>query len=197
MDLKDKIKQAEQYARAMIPLAASDEEQIRNRIANQFFGEDGIPPALKQGWIALEQRRKMREQVGYPLPPGGCFILGYQATVAGLMAELHTILARTLKMDPKHIKMQLMKHASGSIYPAIEIDPPKEWLLPITMDIKDPKVAEQQYLRAIILEGQMWWHKAVKERMPRCDSYRRDLRQPIAPWVKDGEKAQKTEASNS
>lgn len=187
-DDKRALERASEYARQLQPVSTVDDEQIVNRIANQFFGEGGIPPGLKDGWSALEKRRKVRKSVGYPLPPGGCFALGYDATVAGLLAELHTLMAASLKMDAQHIKLFLKKGIDGSMYPDVKIDPPKNWVLPVTLDIKDPSQAERHYLRAITVEAQIWWCKRIEGRLAACSCFRKDVLQPVIPWGKHGER---------
>lgn len=169
---ESELKAAAQYARGLMPeLTPQKKAELRDRAAREFFDADGIPPHLKQGWAVLEQARAARAEVGYPLPPGGCFLLGYEATVAGALADLHTLVAQALKMDPKHIRVRLR-----GTRPVAEVAPPKDWLLPIAAKPDEsPDVAMKRLLEQIMQPLQVWFRQQLLARLSQCDQVRGDL----------------------
>jgi len=194
MDPNDKLKQAANYARQMSALPSpEDEEKLRDKIARDFFGEKGIPPELKQGWAVLEQLRKEREKVNYPLPPGGCLLLGRESVLAGCMAELHTALANMLHMSVDCIRLRLEKDDFGKIRPAADVEPPDDWVIPVAKNVNEsPAAAAQRYLQQCLNAGSKWFAAAVSERLDGCESRRTDLEQPGIPWRSENGQEQTT-----
>jgi hypothetical protein len=185
------LKQAEAVARSLqAEYTPEKDAEIRDRIAREFFGEGGIPPGLYQGWAILEDLRKKRAEVGYPLPPGGVMILGYQSVLAGCLAEMHQSLAAVLGVSVDAIRMSVRKDSRGKPVPAASFTPPDDWVIPISFagSLKgaDRDSVFQEaiggYVQAAIdrLTGAYWSN--MRTRLVACDKIRPELQQPVEPW---------------
>lgn len=155
---------------------------IRNRAVRRFFGEEGIPDHLKKGWAVLDQLRAHRQQVGYPLPPGGCLLLGRESVVAGAMAEMHSALAMLLHVSVDNIKLKLMRTEQGHLQPVADVQLPEGWLLPAAKDPrKDLDAAARDYIETCVQHLSKIFRKTVSERLGHCESRRPALDQPVGP----------------
>jgi len=178
---------AETIAKSLSPQKTKEsEEAIRDRIARQFFGEAGIPKELKEGWAVLEQLRENRLKVGYPLPPGGCLLLGREAAVAGCLAEMHTALANMLRISVDRIKLRLERNDLGQINPVADIDVPNDWVVPIAGTKEDPNEAAKTYLAACVRMASHQFRIMISDRLQICDDRRLDIVQEMAPWGHHG-----------
>jgi hypothetical protein len=163
---------------------------IRDQIARQFFGEAGIPPEMHHGWAALEQLREHREEVGYPLPPGGCLVLSRESVVAGCLAEMHAGLAAALRLETGDIKMKLEATPEGYLKPVADISVPDDWIIPVAKDPrKSPQEAARAYLDEVVKVASAYFREAVVERLNYCDRYRPALAQKVVWSEVDAEEA--------
>ena len=181
MDKSD-LQKAAAVARSLDGSTRETEEQLRDRAVAKFFGEQGIPPHLKNGWAVLETNRKHRAEVGYPLPPGGCLTTGYESVVAGAMAEVHSHLARVLVLDAKFIKLGLRRDSRGKMQLEAKIvDPPDNWVVPAVQTARDYDEAVRQHVaRAVgVLNGH--FQNTVAERLGVYAFRRVDVDQEVAP----------------
>jgi len=95
--------------------------RLRSQIARDFFGEAGIPSDLQEGWDVLEQQRKVRAEVGFPLPPGGTFTLGFDSVIAGATEEFHRSLAQALGVDHALLSIKVVRNGKR-ILPEASLD---------------------------------------------------------------------------
>jgi hypothetical protein len=154
------------------------EAEIRDRIAREFFGEEGLPPHLKEGWAVLEQSRAARAEVGYPLPPGGCLALGRSSVVAGALAEMHTGLARLLNLSVDCIRLRLDR-SDGNYKPVADVEVPPDWVIPVAANVTDPKQATIDHINRAVEIMTLHWRKIVLERLGAVDRHRADVAQKI------------------
>jgi hypothetical protein len=179
---KDWMREAAESARRLTPAAESQsEEQIRNIIARRFFAETGIPPHLEAGWAILEATRKKRQEVGYPMPPGGVLLLGTEAVVAGCLAEMHMTLAEALKVDPNRIRMRL-ENEGGRLRPVADVEDQADWIVPVIVATDTPKEAAQRYIKTVVEALSLTFRKDVGERLAHCQDRRPELDQEVEPW---------------
>lgn len=152
----------------------------QDRMVRSLFGEAGIPDHVKAGWAAIEQLRKSRLEVGYPLPSGGCFLLGRESVVAGCLAEMHAGLAAMLHLEVDRITMRLDRTPKGYIVPVADITLPDDWLLPLAKDPRQsPDEAAKQYLDACVESASAKFRADVIHRLDHCESLRPEVAQKI------------------
>ena len=158
-----------------------DLEAVRDRIVRQLFAEiGGVPPEMEQGWAALSQLRDMRKKIGYPLPPGGALIIGFEAVIAGCMAELHNNLALTLDLDHGLIKLRLERDLKGHLVPIADVELPDNFFVPIVAQgIVDPNKAAEHYLGRVLEAANVEFRRTVTERLGGIDNRRDDLMQAV------------------
>lgn len=182
------IRAAEMHARGMAPVRTdADEERRKNEAVREFFGEEGLPKDLQQGWAIYEQRREQRLKVGAPLPPGGCLVLGREAAMAGAMAEAHMKLSAALRLHSNAIRLRLKRDEAGRINLVAAVDPPDDWIIPITLGdqpAQDPKEAAKVYIQSVLKQINIWFREVASERLAACDLVRVNLLQPVAPMAK-------------
>jgi hypothetical protein len=173
------LKRAEAVALGMeAEWTAEKEAEIRDRIAREFFGEEGLPKHLREGWAVLEQSREERAKVGYPLPPGGCLTLGRSSVIAGALAEMHTGLARLLNLSVDCIRLRLDK-SGGNYTPVADVEAPKDWVIPVAADVIDPKRAAVDHINLAVEIMTLHWRKTVVERLGVVDGRRSDVEQKV------------------
>jgi hypothetical protein len=184
----EELRQAQQIAESMVPHESPELlERRKDQAVQAFFAESGIPSDLKEGWAIYQQRRKMREGVGAPLPPGGCLLLGREATVAGVMAEAHMKLSAALRIDSKAIKMRLKRNEDGHVNLVADVDPPSNWIIPVAVDrqTQTPQEAAKLYIQRSLMQINTWFRSVVGERLVACEIVRPELQQRVAPWGGD------------
>jgi len=174
------VEEAKAYASGMIPNPSLLKEEIVDRVARQFFGEHGIPKHLQAGWAIYQDSRKHREEVGYPLVPGGCLALGVESVVAGCLAEMHTGLAILLNMEPEYIHMKIERTESGQLEPRADVAPPSDWIVPTASGSLDPDKAAEEYIRRCVVMLSGHFQNTLSQRLARCDDVRTDCLQRIA-----------------
>jgi hypothetical protein len=183
------IRKAEQLARGMSPQQTeASAERLKDEAVRAFFGEEGIPPDLKKGWAIYEQRREQRVKVGAPLPPGGCLLLGREATVAGVMAEAHMKLSVALRIDSAAIKLRLKRDEAGRVNLVADVDPPSDWIMPVAIggEAQTPQEAAKIYIKSALIQINAWFREEVGRRLDACAVVRTDLQQALEPWAGDG-----------
>jgi hypothetical protein len=183
------IRKAELLARGMTPQQTeASVERLKDEAVRSFFGEAGIPPDLKQGWAIYEQRRKQRAKVGAPLPPGGCLLLGREATVAGVMAEAHMKLSVALRIDSAAIKLRLKRDDADRVNLVADVDPPNDWIMPVSVggEAQTPQEAAKIYIKSALIQINAWFREEVGRRLDACAVVRTDLQQALEPWAGDG-----------
>jgi hypothetical protein len=164
------------FAQRLSPLITDSQlEKMRDQMARRFFGEGGVPPHLKEGWAALEQRVKEREAVGYPMPPGGCFILGREATIAGCLADMHMYLARVMNMEASRIKLRIEQSPEGHLIPLMDVDPPDNWVIPIRKLSGDIRADMSSYFEKTFDVANQWFREAAVARLKKCEMVREDV----------------------
>jgi hypothetical protein len=155
-------------------------EEIRDRAVRRFFGEAGVPPHLAAGWAQLDEDRRLREEIGAPLPPGGVLLLGRESVIAGCMAELHGGLAAMLSISVDRIRLKLDRTPHGRLSPIADIDLPSDWLLPVATSGDDPDAATERYLAQCVEMANAHFRRSVSARLGSCDTHRPDVAQPIS-----------------
>jgi hypothetical protein len=188
MNADSKIRRAEMMARAMVP-EQLDTERLKDEAVRSFFGEDGIPPDLKEGWGIYEQRREARAEVGAPLPPGGCLVLGREATIAGVVAEAHMKLSAVLRIDSKAVKLRIKRDDAGRLNLVADVDPPNDWIMPIQLDglAQSPDEAAKAYIKVSLVRINLWFRETAAARLDACVRHRGDLVQAVKPWAGNGQ----------
>jgi hypothetical protein len=170
------LKAAEAVAKALLGERTPEKEaEIRDRIAREFFADTGIPPGMYRGWAILEDLRKKRAEIGYPVPPGGVMLLGYQSVMGSCLAEMHTALAIALGVPPGAITLSVQWDARRRPIPVASFDPPQDWIAP-TGDIGAYVGDALNRLRAT------YWF-TLEMRLAAVDKIRPELQQPLEPWV--------------
>lgn len=172
----------------------TEQEQIkairkaaRLAIATKFFSGEDIPPHLLQSWEAYDSYRDAREQVGDPLPPGGCLVLGFASVIQACMAEMHTNLATLLRLPREAIVVRLDR-STGKPIPVADIEDPKDWIVPARPG-QDPKAAVKEHIDRAISQAQEYFRITVQERLFWCEQRRQDLDPPLATPPPDGQQA--------
>lgn len=180
----DEVRIAANYARNLTPIITKEkEEEIRNRIARDFFAGGDLPDDLKRGWAVLEQLRKHRQEIQYPLPPGGCFLLGRESVIAGCMAEMHTALSKMLRISPENIKIRLERDEAGHIQPVADIETPGDWIMPVKAHgDKSAEEMTRDYLERFTKIASQWFKETVSQRLSVCEDRREELMQEVVPW---------------
>lgn len=126
--MSDSVKLADgaRLARTLRGSSTETEEDLRNRVAREFFGEEGIPAHLAEGWAVFDDWRTKRAEAGYPVPPGGVLVTGYSSAIAAVAAELHTRAAAALKLEARYVRVVgVNKELRVRV-----VDPPISWILP-------------------------------------------------------------------
>jgi len=185
------MRKAEMLARNMTPVETeASVERLKDEAVRAFFGEEGIPPDLKKGWAIYEQRRKERDRVEAPLPPGGCLLLGREATVAGAMAEAHMKLAAALHIDTRAIKLSLKRDEANRINLIADVSPPDDWVIPIAIGnqaAQTPQEAAKVYIQSVLRQINLWFRTEVGVRLEASEKIRPELSRPVAPWAGHGQ----------
>ena len=181
----DQMKAAAEYAQRLINQNQPTPAEVRNMIAAKFFGEAGIPQNLKRGWAVLEKFRADREKVGYPLPPGGCFVLGVESVVGGCLTDMQRQLAAVLNVPLENITMGLVENNHGGIAPKADVLEPDNWVIPVAANVRDGKQAAKEYVaRAVGLCGRTFTATAL-ERVDHVLKVRPELNQPFEPFKEE------------
>jgi len=188
-DVRQQLLEAQRLARTLKAVqTAEGRESIRNKIAQQFFGEEGIPSEISEGWEVLEEARRVRSEMGYPLPEGGCLVLGTSSVIAGCMAEMHMVLSGKLDLPANSIHLKLTKTEDGRLQPVADIELPEGWLLPRADPRRDPGEAVQEYLSQAVQEASRHFRVIVSERLRSCMTRRSEGIQAVEPWAASQEK---------
>jgi len=176
-------------------LKASKINEVLNRLkvsgTEKFF--EGLPD-LKAGYAIYMQRRAVRAKVGAGLAPGGCFILGHSAILAGCLAEAHTMLARMLRLPAEHIHMNIERPGTRTgIRLTADVAVPDGYMTPVHGE-EDPKKQKaeigkltEQYLSACIEEVNPIFRRNLLERLDALGVAREDLSQGVIPMRSDDE----------
>lgn len=177
-----KLADGARLARAMRGSSTETEEDIRNRVAREFFGEAGIPAHLAEGWAVFDDWRTKREEVGYPVPPGGVLVTGYSAVLASVAAQLHTRAAEMLKLDVQYVRVVgVNKELRVRV-----IDPPISWILPdatgvIPGDEASYQAAVQAFVDKTTDRLRALFMLELGNLCAQCTWRRADLDQEVAP----------------
>lgn len=159
----------------------------------RFF--EGMPH-LKEGYAIYMQRRAVRAKVGVPMAPGGTFILGNAAVIAGCMAEAHTMLARLLRLPPDNIKLNIERSGTkAGIRLTADVAIPDGYMTPVNMneapEVQKAQVGKltEQYLSACLAQINPIFKRDLSERLEAVNVVREDLTQEAAPMPeqRDGE----------
>ena len=204
--MRDELERAREHAQSLLPiLTAERAAELRDRAARAFFDEAGIPPDLKRGWAVLEERRREREKVRAPLPPGGCFLLGYQAIVAGCLAEIHSILCGWLRLPPSAIRLRLErteKLGLRKFRPVADFEIPDDWVLPVGGEVAQKVLgagasavdAPRAFIEKALCAVEGHYYTILRERLEAADLVRVDVLQAEGRW---NEKADIPEATSA
>lgn len=180
-DDRQQLLEGQQKAREMISRDTAEKlAELRDRAVRRFFGEQGIPPHLKEGWAVLEESRRARAEAGYPLPPGGVLLLGVVSVVAGCLAEMHTALADMLHLSVDAIRMRIERDERGGLVPMADIAVPDDWLLPCAKDpAQSPEDATKEFLEKCRALASAHFRANVSERLGSVNTIRPDVAQPL------------------
>lgn len=185
-------------------LKAAKINEVLNRLkvagAEDFFKDH---PQLKQGYAIYMQRRAARAKVGAPLAPGGCFILGDAAVIAGCMAEAHTMLARMMRLPAENIKLEIVKPGlKTGIRLEADVSVPDGYMTPVhTLASPEDQKREigkltRDYLEACMAKINPIFLKDLTERLSAVKITRPDLAQEVKPWVEHGEEDEEEDRSS-
>jgi hypothetical protein len=181
--------------RAQLKAAKLNEVLTRLKVSGteRFFERH---PELKKGYAIYMQRRAVRAKVGAPMAPGGTFILGNAAVIAGCMAEAHTMLARLLKLPAENIKLKVERPGTMTgIRLNADVSIPEGYMVP-AHNAEDPAVQQQevaalteQYLSACLEQINPIFKKDLAERLDAVLQVRDELAQSVIPMPEqtDGE----------
>lgn len=173
-DTTDSDKQAE-FAALLAKMA--------ERGAERFFADHGLPEELMDGWRRYQLRCNERIKVGYPMPPGGCIVLGRESVWAGCLAEFHTGLANLLQIKPEKIKLKIdnagslprvVAEVEMSELPAVKLAGD-----PALQDADREKILGQYLAQSVELLNQVF-RANLGERLGACEVRREDLIQEVA-----------------
>lgn len=180
MDDLDKV-------REQLKVAKLNEVLTRLKVSGteKFF--DGLPH-LKEGYAIYMQRRAVRQKVGAPMAPGGTFLLGNAAVIAGCLAEAHTMLARLLRLPPDNIKMNIERPGiKAGIRLTADVAIPDGYMTPVHM-AEDPRIQKaqvgkltEQYLSACLEQINPIFKRDLLERLDAVMTIREDLAQSVVP----------------
>ena len=165
-----KIAEASRLARLLKGTSSVSEEDIRNRVAREFFGEAGIPAHLAEGWAVFDDWRNKRAEAGYPVPPGGTLVTGYSSVLAAVAADLHTKAAAHLRIDAIHVRVVIKNKEFKVLVP----NPPTEWVLPVANGVAEYVASETADLVTVAM-------MALMHRCAECAYRRVDLDPEVAP----------------
>jgi len=180
---KDDLLRAAAVARSLDPAEKSATDLITQKVADEFFGEHGIPQHLKDGWAALEENRRVRAEIGIPLPPGGCVLTGFEAVIAGAVAECHTAIARALRLESKYLRLSVNRTAAGLGLNAV-VDPPQSWVLPSAQTSSNYDEAVKVYVARVTKGASLEFRRLVAERLG-CFTRRRSDVDPEISVVRE------------
>jgi len=184
---------AEDLDKVKAQLKAAKINEVLNRLkvsgAEDFFKDH---PQLKQGYAIYMQRRAMRAKVGADMAPGGCFILGDAAVIAGCVAEAHTMLARLLRLPAENIKLSIERPGLNTgIRLNADVQIPEGYMTPVhTLDSPEAQLDEigkltKDYLEVCLSKINPIFKKDLTERLAHVRVTRPDLNQPVVPFRKE------------
>lgn len=114
-------------------------ERARQRAAADFFRDPGLPEDVQkdllEGWDVYQERVRVREEAGSPLPPGGCLTLGESSVLAQCLADFHMALAEILGVPTEAVKLRI--DGGGPVAPNViqsakrkviaDVELPEDW----------------------------------------------------------------------
>jgi hypothetical protein len=176
-------------------LKAAKINEVLNRLkisgAEKFFE---AYPELKAGYAVYMQRRAMRAKVGASMAPGGVFILGDAAVIAGCMAEAHTMLARLLRLPTENIKLTVERPGTRTgIRLNADVAIPEGYMTPVHSE-EAPGVQRDQigklteeYLSSCLAQVNPIFKRDLLVRLDAVRQTIPELTQAVIPWEQSDE----------
>lgn len=175
-----------QSVRRTLERAKIDEvvTRLKASAADAFFEAH---PGLREGYAVYQQRVKARAEVGVPLAPGGAFILGDSAVIAGCLAEAHTMLARLLKVPWSAIKLRIDRPGTNTnirLTADVAVDRPDSVHRLLSPEDQQVEIEEltRAHIQAALREVNPVFLKNLRERLVSVRQYRPELCQAVIPW---------------
>ena len=156
--------------------AALTEDEIKDLIVRECK-ESGVKTDPRIGWGAVDKLREHRASVGYPLPRGGCFLLGFESVLAGGMAAVHKGLCDGLNLQADSIEITPDVGENFSLQIKIQI--PNDWRIPTALMLDRPELSAQQHIDEAIIRAKQWFVRDALSRLPTCTMIRTDVDNPV------------------
>jgi len=152
----------------------------KDAVAMEFFGDlpENLRDELYLGWRVYEERRTVRAAAGVPLPPGGSFVLGWRAVVAGLLAEIHNSVAQALRCPAESVRLVPSEDGIG-----VEAYLPDTWIPPGgRLPTDTVRRAAELYVKAVAEDADEQFRKLRTFRLAAAALVRADLIPDVEGW---------------